>query len=450
MTFVEVLDRRGGVRSRIKVETLPFRIGRAYDCDLILDDPHVSPHHAVLESDAEGRLVLRDAGSRNGLHVEGSRDRVSAVPLSRDVTVVLGRTPLRLRSADFAVPEAVPIVQRAPLAEWMFEHWSAAVVIPAIWMGLLLFDHYRTSTNPFEPTQAFSDTAWSLLAYGVWIGGFSLCNRLLRHRTRFVAHSTVAFVGSCIYTVVQWSFEWLRFLIPTIDPLRLADQFATTAIWSLVLLGHLTVMGVAQRRVRVGIVGVGFCAILGLQVLDHYNQDMDWVTTLPYWSRLEPVDADWLPAESPDAFFAAIPDLGVELDELARKANEEKEAREAEERDASGPDEAAPPEKSRSGPVSGCGSGSPTEVNQNDSVAGAVSSPWAAGWGDPPRRGLPQPGFCLRLASDHGATATEAVTGGSSVNGATTGPSATTFEDAGHPASNRIWRRVRRTSGRGR
>jgi pSer/pThr/pTyr-binding forkhead associated (FHA) protein len=47
--FVEVLDRRGRVAERAAVDQLPFRIGRGYDCDLILDDPHVDALHAVIE-----------------------------------------------------------------------------------------------------------------------------------------------------------------------------------------------------------------------------------------------------------------------------------------------------------------------------------------------------------------------------------------------------------------
>ena len=84
MIFVEVIDRRGRVLSRSRVETLPFRIGRAYDADLILDDPHVSPLHAVVERDAEGRLRLRDADSRNGIALEGGRERLPAVTLDGD------------------------------------------------------------------------------------------------------------------------------------------------------------------------------------------------------------------------------------------------------------------------------------------------------------------------------------------------------------------------------
>jgi ABC transport system ATP-binding/permease protein len=50
-------------------------IGRAQDCDVVLDYPMVSSHHARLTRDAAGRLFLEDLGSTNGtaLHHAGAR-----------------------------------------------------------------------------------------------------------------------------------------------------------------------------------------------------------------------------------------------------------------------------------------------------------------------------------------------------------------------------------------
>lgn len=51
----------------------PVTIGRGPECDLVLFDPSVSRAHARVERDAEGRLVLRDLASRNGVRVGAHR-----------------------------------------------------------------------------------------------------------------------------------------------------------------------------------------------------------------------------------------------------------------------------------------------------------------------------------------------------------------------------------------
>ena len=47
-----------------------LRIGRAADCDLVLDHPSVSRAHAELSHDGQ-RWQLRDLGSKNGSYVDG-------------------------------------------------------------------------------------------------------------------------------------------------------------------------------------------------------------------------------------------------------------------------------------------------------------------------------------------------------------------------------------------
>lgn len=46
-------------------------IGRAPDADLRLEDPSVSPHHALLEAAPDGTVHVRDLGALNGLSVDG-------------------------------------------------------------------------------------------------------------------------------------------------------------------------------------------------------------------------------------------------------------------------------------------------------------------------------------------------------------------------------------------
>lgn len=46
-------------------------LGRARDADVHLADLSVSPRHALVEADREGRVVIRDLGALNGLTVDG-------------------------------------------------------------------------------------------------------------------------------------------------------------------------------------------------------------------------------------------------------------------------------------------------------------------------------------------------------------------------------------------
>ena len=319
LILVEELDRRGRVRRLTPVEHLPFRIGRGYDCDLVLDDPHVSPLHCVIERDSQGRLLLRDRHSKNGILPGRNRTTVASVALDGDASVRVGTTLLRLRPPDFPVPEARPIVRRSALAHWMLHHWSAALVLIAIYLTLSELDTYRATTAGYDPMVGLSDSLLGLLLLAGWIGSWALLNRLLRQHTRIVAHTTVACTMFIAALLANWGVEWLRFVVEPVEPLQLFERFLTASEFGLVLVGHLTVMGVARTSIRAGAALLGSAAVLTYQLVGHYAASDIWVYTLPYWSRLKPVDPAWLPVETDADFFARIPALEADLARMTQE-----------------------------------------------------------------------------------------------------------------------------------
>ena len=324
MIFVEILDRRGRVRQREPIERLPFRIGRGYDCDLIVDDAFVDALHAIVDRDDTGRVRLRDADSRNGLRGNDSTPIESpVVPLGDDFTVRIGRTTLRFRTRSFAVGEALEDVQRSLFHRWLLEHWSAPLVLATVFLGILTFDTWRQTTVEFDAVETLTSSFWGIVLIAAWAGAWALFNRLLRQRTRFVAHATIALGMSAFSTIYEWGFEWLRFVCESVSTLQIASEIASTATVALLLFGHLTVMRVAKPALRVGIVAAGFAAVLALQLAPQLNDEQDWTSTLPYWSRLEPVDPTWLDTLPADRFFESVGSLETELQELVDESKEQ-------------------------------------------------------------------------------------------------------------------------------
>src|SRR5262249_38927408 len=63
---------RGGHRTRVPIEPLPFQIGRQPESQLILRDSRVSRVHARILVE-NGQYVLEDCSSRHGTFVNGKR-----------------------------------------------------------------------------------------------------------------------------------------------------------------------------------------------------------------------------------------------------------------------------------------------------------------------------------------------------------------------------------------
>ncbi len=103
------LVRDGAVLREALFDRLPLTFGRGPQSDFVLTDASVSRLHARLERDAEGRLVLADAGSVNGLHAGPAR--VAQLVVSGTVRCRLGAAEIEIETVSDAPTLAVPAEQ---------------------------------------------------------------------------------------------------------------------------------------------------------------------------------------------------------------------------------------------------------------------------------------------------------------------------------------------------
>jgi membrane-bound lytic murein transglycosylase D len=96
----------------------PFQIGREHDCDVRIEDAHVSRKHVAV-SFRNGRWTLRDLQSGNGVFVDGRR--VDTSPIDASLTIRLGADgPVVVMQVESAVvPRSRPSIPQRPASETM-------------------------------------------------------------------------------------------------------------------------------------------------------------------------------------------------------------------------------------------------------------------------------------------------------------------------------------------
>ncbi|HET7041188.1 MAG TPA: FHA domain-containing protein [Gemmatimonadales bacterium] len=98
LAWVEVLDHRGQVRTRHRIDAAPAIIGRGYGSDVLLDDPWLSPVHLRLFRELDGSLAVEDARSENGTWSPRG-ERVTALPIGPGVVLCArGYSPFQVLS----------------------------------------------------------------------------------------------------------------------------------------------------------------------------------------------------------------------------------------------------------------------------------------------------------------------------------------------------------------
>jgi EAL domain-containing protein (putative c-di-GMP-specific phosphodiesterase class I) len=101
----------GGALRRIRIHTLPFRIGRRHGLELVLPADSVSKTHAEIYARGTG-LRLRDLGSRNGTFV--NRDRMEDAPLSEGDVLHFADYEFHLGRSDVTGAVRAPVAAERP------------------------------------------------------------------------------------------------------------------------------------------------------------------------------------------------------------------------------------------------------------------------------------------------------------------------------------------------
>ena len=317
LVWVEVLDRRGHVRARHRVDTMPALVGRGYGCDVLIDDPWVSPIHARIYRDLDGSFKVEDAGSETGLWSQDQVHRVTVVPLGRGVILRAGQSTLRIVPADATVPPALPAHVSAPAAGGWEQWWvgaTAAVAAGAAWgLTRLLGD-----AGIHRSAEVLGDGLLMIAMIAFWAGAWALATRAVWHRGRFLAHSIVVSVAALAMMGVVSAVEYAAFIAPGIPAFEATIVLLIFIVSAAMLYGHLTI-ATALPKIRIAAISTavifGLAGIAALVV----SADEEHAAMPQFSAELKPLNVAIILAQDTTAFFAGIQELKTSVDSLARE-----------------------------------------------------------------------------------------------------------------------------------
>lgn len=307
--YIELLARNGNVLERQRFLKTPIRIGRAYDNDLIIDDPFVAPHHAVLEGEQE--LLLSNVDTRNGIVV--NKRSVTQAEIHAHTEIRLGHTRLRVRRADHPVAEE--------LLDLTNHGWEG--MMPAL-TGLGIAALTGIGNEWLEgnsATETISLTSGSLFAVFLlisWSALWALVNRLLTSSARFGRHLFIASLGLLLGTLCPLLLGALAYRLswPALD--RYDDLYLLAPL-ALVVYFHLITVSPRLPR-RMAAISIALCLCLAGMLLSsnykYYGSPADKAyMSAPYPPGLRPARL-----ASVDSFLQGAAGSQERLEEKRRKS----------------------------------------------------------------------------------------------------------------------------------
>lgn len=244
---VEILNRSGQVLHRLSWDGAPVRVGRAHDNDLVVNDPYVCPHHLELES-RNGQPQAHDLGSLNGIYQGYSKSRQEHVPLEDGRSVQFGHSQLRFHSAGSQVPATLRDTARLGLLSLLASPWA---LLGLALLAVLTLYASELLDNPAPPEllTLAEGMSYPLIGIFAWAGFWSLMNRILSHRSHFVAHLSIAFAGVAGLFAIGQLLSLLGFGLDVGALVWWLRWLGRMLILGLVVYAHLRYFGqISQRR----------------------------------------------------------------------------------------------------------------------------------------------------------------------------------------------------------
>jgi hypothetical protein len=314
--IVELLGAHGQVRYRTRLATLPAVIGRGYDADVLIDDPHVCARHAELARDPDGTLVLRDLASVNGIG-RARGERAPQLALASGDRVRLGPVEIRVVDANHPVAAAVRLTETRGLTTTLTRLPRALAVCGGALAALALLN-YQASATADAAIPAVQEAVFVVLGAGVWASAWAVATRLVSKHFRFLSHWAWALGLLVVGMVLTTLGEWIDFIGPSMEVGTLLAAVGGLVLLPVLIAGHLELASTmsARKRWRAAL-SVGGIVVALILIASLGENDLSDTWSLDYSGTLKPLPVRLLPTVSLDEFIATTEGLKADVDALA-------------------------------------------------------------------------------------------------------------------------------------
>jgi len=305
--WVEILSRHRDVTARFRLTGPQVRIGRAYDNDVVIDDPYVAGHHMRVVRDDEGRLVAEDSGSANGMLLDRDRTGLKRIMLDGERPIRIGHTLIRIRDASHTVPHERAIGRPAgPFLLVLLTVLGLAIV------GIELMSAWFTETGEPRLSHYLMPLVYIGGAVVCWVTIWAVATRIVTGRAGFTRHLLIALSGVLVYSLYNDFAQFAAFALTWRAPSGY-DYVAMWCIAAAICFLHLRQVGTSATLVKAATVTALLAVAIALHTLirvEAFQESGRPNTTY----RLMPPALRLAPVHDANVFFSEVDQLRADLD----------------------------------------------------------------------------------------------------------------------------------------
>ena len=238
--IIEEISHGHKLLSRQKFTSNNITIGRGYDNDIIISDPHVCPEHLQLHFNGEHWLV-DDQGSINGSFIEDSKENVIQHQVRSGDIITIGKSQVRFVFPNHPVSESIAISPFDSLIN-LARHpvvLALSMTLFALIGGWII---NLNNANEVTLTQMLVPTIGLTLGFALWPAGIALVSHITKHDARFWTQMGISFIF--------FNLMWLSDIFENIVHFNTSSNFSM--LWLLSIIPLLLAFGLFWLNCYVG------------------------------------------------------------------------------------------------------------------------------------------------------------------------------------------------------
>ena len=205
--IIEEITRGHKLLGRHRFSNQIINIGRGYDNDVIISDPHVCADHLQLQFDGEDWFV-QDQGSINGSFFDGKKEKTLQHKVRSGDIIRIGKSQLRLLFPTHAVAESLAISPFENLINVM-RHPAALAFNVIVFTLIACWVINLNNIEEVTLTQLLVPTIGLTLGFVFWPVILALISHLTKHEARFWSQMGISF----FFFNLMWLSDALEYII---------------------------------------------------------------------------------------------------------------------------------------------------------------------------------------------------------------------------------------------
>ena len=297
-------------------EGASIRIGRAYDNDVVIDDPYMAPHHVHLMRSVGAGWAVQDNGSVNGVFIEcrGLRHKVTAEPitLTDDSIIHIGKTLLRVRQFDMAV------VAERPLPTPLRHTWRWPLLVALATISIEMLSAWLGETGETKFSRYILIAITMVVTTLIWSTLWSIVSRIFSGHAQFERHLFIALCGILTLSVIDEIIGVSAYSLSTL--VLFENQFIVNSlIAAATVFFHLRVIGPKRQLLKAYCVLLGAGLAIATTMVSKSESKANGQAN--YVRQLKPPIMQAVPSQPEVTFFAAAEKLKTKLDTARKEEN---------------------------------------------------------------------------------------------------------------------------------